>query len=64
LLSGVIEEQGLQQHQVVLGRYCWKLRPVDDDGRARESRAPLHPIYKVRQLFGDDCEWCCVGGLS
>ena len=51
LLSGVIEEQGFRQHQVVLGCYCWKLRPVDDDGRARESRAPLHPIYKVRQLF-------------
>jgi hypothetical protein len=51
LLSGVIEERELGQHQVFLGRYCWKLRPVDDDGRARESRALLHPIYEVRQLL-------------
>jgi hypothetical protein len=47
----VTEEQGLRPRQVVLGHYCWKQGPASDDGRARESRAPLHPIYEVRQLF-------------
>jgi hypothetical protein len=31
--------------------HLWKQGPASDDGRARESRALLHPIYEVRQVF-------------
>jgi hypothetical protein len=46
----VTEEQGLGLRQVVLGQSCWKKGPASDAERGSKDRAPLHPIYEVRQL--------------
>ena len=49
-----IEEQGLRLRQVVLGRSCWKKGLASDVERGSKDRAPLHPIYEVRQLAAAD----------